>query len=1000
MTYAPVNIPAYVASYSGAIAGMGVSGWIVDPTLGSYEEVTEIAGAFAQAFDIAWNDATQLNNLEIAGITAIVSKEFAERGPGPFNNPAFHSVANWGQSARACIALVLQSDAYFAGQGIDPGIPITGTGYETVEVNGTPIAQESTLNIVGLNIIGSDVADVTTVTFQGGLKTVSTIAARNAITAVPSLCKEGMLVYVEALKVTYQLNEDLATWSFYDASLELQEQDTWEVNEVTGSDTNTGLAGNPLATSEELCRRLNPKGIDYVPRALTTNINFAAGTYGALILKGHFPEDVGLYGAVVFFNFETAHSAPITLSAVVNTNTTTKVRGQVTTIGATPFVANRRIRVISGASAGAVAYSLGQNASPSNHFVSEWWNYDSNAIQTVAPGSIVQTETCLVSFTRVSVELEGPGYWQFNSPIVHGDSEWITTSAGGTIDVVGGEFYGDTFAGQSGLWSTYLLLANCNFVQGEVYFVGTGFPSLYGCVVQSGAAISCYSGIDLELYHGNALNGGRVVAHEGGRIILRNNVEVENGGAVAAFTASDGSYISQRSGRLWGNSSVYATGINITSGSWFKTANVTTSLPDFPCTIQISATGQTKLFADIPFVIDRALCGAIIESDTTAPVASQAPFKGTYFIDPAFTGTQLGSSTNPFTTAAACFALAVTLGVTAGTIELAPGSTLVENITFPTTGEWEILSKPGQGSTGNASITGNIVISSTASARRTLTNILVTGTVTGNCSAGTQRILFRSLNVTGAVTFTQSGAGVNRLAFGSWSGESFSGFGAANCFMQGGVSVAGTINGTGAVIFTSLSFTAGGCLVNCLLPPTTSLTGAGSATLYLFNCANTSGGPLAFVASGGGQLTLRPDGVTISEFFRLSTPFTGNVALVSMLGNRSSITTQISNVGVTPLAALVPPGLQVIEACLTLLTTNVAASGNAVLNVTYTDATGTLVTEAVTTTLNVAGAVGSKARGSLQYSHTGATSPSFSVTGITNATGLSYKCDVAIRQAS
>ena len=69
MTYAPINIPAYVASYSGAIAGMGVSGWIVNPTQSSYDNVTKIAGAFAQAFDVAWNDATPLNNLEVAAIT-------------------------------------------------------------------------------------------------------------------------------------------------------------------------------------------------------------------------------------------------------------------------------------------------------------------------------------------------------------------------------------------------------------------------------------------------------------------------------------------------------------------------------------------------------------------------------------------------------------------------------------------------------------------------------------------------------------------------------------------------------------------------------------------------------------------------------------------------------------------------------------------------------------------------------------------------------------------
>jgi hypothetical protein len=107
---------------------MGVSGWVVDPTQANYDAVTKIAGAFAEAFDTAWNDATQLNNLEIAAMTAIVSTEFSQRGPGPLENPVFQTTANWEVPARACIALVLESDAYFAGQGINPGTPGGGGG--------------------------------------------------------------------------------------------------------------------------------------------------------------------------------------------------------------------------------------------------------------------------------------------------------------------------------------------------------------------------------------------------------------------------------------------------------------------------------------------------------------------------------------------------------------------------------------------------------------------------------------------------------------------------------------------------------------------------------------------------------------------------------------------------------------------------------------------------------------------------------------------------------
>ena len=135
MAYVPINVPAFVASYSGAIAGMAVSGWIVDPTAVDYSLVCQIAGAFAQSFDTVWNNATALNNLEIAAISSIVSEDFSKRGPGPLSSARFVTPANWTQAAAACAALVLQSDAYFAGQGIDPGTG-GGGGGSTVKVDG------------------------------------------------------------------------------------------------------------------------------------------------------------------------------------------------------------------------------------------------------------------------------------------------------------------------------------------------------------------------------------------------------------------------------------------------------------------------------------------------------------------------------------------------------------------------------------------------------------------------------------------------------------------------------------------------------------------------------------------------------------------------------------------------------------------------------------------------------------------------------------------------
>jgi hypothetical protein len=123
MPYIPINTGAYTAAYAGAISGMAVSGWITNPNKTNYVNETVIAGAFAQAFDIAWNNAATLNNLELAAITAVIESDFQDRGPGPLSNPTFRDPNNWTIAARACVALILECDDYFTAEGINPGFP-------------------------------------------------------------------------------------------------------------------------------------------------------------------------------------------------------------------------------------------------------------------------------------------------------------------------------------------------------------------------------------------------------------------------------------------------------------------------------------------------------------------------------------------------------------------------------------------------------------------------------------------------------------------------------------------------------------------------------------------------------------------------------------------------------------------------------------------------------------------------------------------------------------
>lgn len=128
MAYTPINIDAYTNAYSGALAGMAISGWIVDPTSADYSNVTVIAGAFAQAFDVVWNNAAELNWLQIQSIQSVCQEQFNGHAPGSLDSTALAQAANWAVPAAACAALVLQGDAFVTSEGITPNTPGGGAG--------------------------------------------------------------------------------------------------------------------------------------------------------------------------------------------------------------------------------------------------------------------------------------------------------------------------------------------------------------------------------------------------------------------------------------------------------------------------------------------------------------------------------------------------------------------------------------------------------------------------------------------------------------------------------------------------------------------------------------------------------------------------------------------------------------------------------------------------------------------------------------------------------
>lgn len=250
---------------------------------------------------------------------------------------------------------------------------------------------------------------------QGGLRTVATIAARNAVSANALFCKEGMLVYVTNTGCIYELAADLVTWNFYDANPALAAQLSWYVD-PSGNDANDGkTAGTALLTLVELQNRLNPRG----KRMILTNApTIFINTVSNSVLT--YPEITLLVGtselALAFFILTIVcgitSSAPITLTAVTYPKATTLTRGAFVT-GAGNFVAQERIRMTSGTANGAVCYSTGLNGDAQHTFVSAlsiptWAGITANGghgstLQPL-PGDTCVVDTLVTSINKVTID--------------------------------------------------------------------------------------------------------------------------------------------------------------------------------------------------------------------------------------------------------------------------------------------------------------------------------------------------------------------------------------------------------------------------------------------------------------------------------------------------------------------------------------------------------------------------------------------------------------------
>lgn len=482
---------------------------------------------------------------------------------------------------------------------------------------------------------------------QGGYRSVATIADRNAVAANDLFCKEGMVVFVEELKCGYLLADDLATWVFAAPSRALASQPHWYVDPATGNDNNTGKLGFPLATQEELGRRIFPGG---GPCMMTVDvtIHLAAGSY-----LGGFLSAGSADGTLRTMTLECAitSSAPITLTNVVQTDAATKTRGQLTT-GAGTFVNHERIRLTSGASSGAVAYSMGLNANPQNTYVSLFSFVSFGDFHN--PSSATIGDTCVVDTLQVQIRrLE---LWAgVNARIAVKDAIIIRATVNGASEATpssdaGGNvlFSGCQAISVAGFWQTSAGGAccfGCRWVPTtRTALKGNGWL-LFGCVTQGIFGVAEGS---VHSY-GFTIDGGALVLGTDGdpngapnhaqatfvanrSYINGGSIEVENGpvayGTGAAvqvlnggrFIIGDFVFCEQ-----WGASTPYAIGYFVEPGAYMyqEQPGATTLRTNFdiPSLVNLNIGGLEFDYSSNPISLESQNCGLIAIGSNTGAIS-------------------------------------------------------------------------------------------------------------------------------------------------------------------------------------------------------------------------------------------------------------------------------------------------------------------------------------------------------------------------------------------
>lgn len=472
------------------------------------------------------------------------------------------------------------------------------------------------------------------------------IPARNAILA--SFRKEGMLCYVAKTKCIYALQPDLVTWNII-ANVNLGAQATWFIDpgnsSGTASDNNDGLtAGTALLTAREFMNRCFPGGqalVATVAAITITIVATAAQTVPILslnIANGFAPSTI----VDVTVNCQFSSGAAITLATVTQMNATTNTRGRLTT-AAGAFVNKQRIRVTSGANAGAICYSMGLT-SALDTFISCPAKDISASVTYPAPGDTVVLDTLLVTINRCDIQC-GPlcrvkvNDAKVTRAILRGPDLATFAGAGGGITLQGCEAIsaGGTWMAPFGaqyincnviatsktsFWGNNVLYSN-HVIHG-VMSMGMGSHYTAGIWINAGNLI-CGSSDNFTHIGMTAMTKVYMTSNFSNTGALEaENGPGPNGATFPAIFIGPGTIVQNDSfaTELWGVSGGYAIGIQLTALAWMYFANdpgadaVLQTFLKITSTNNLNIGGQNFAYSKNPIIFKTLSCGIVVQPIT------------------------------------------------------------------------------------------------------------------------------------------------------------------------------------------------------------------------------------------------------------------------------------------------------------------------------------------------------------------------------------------------